>query len=100
MTRKILAERIKRCLSYRSGLSAREIALRLQTDKKEINSVLYHELKNEFTDVDLVGKNRAVFNIKGNQFRLVAAINYQYQIVYIRFIGTHNDYDSMDATTI
>ena len=52
MTRKILAERIKRCLSYRSGLSAREIALRLQTDKKEINSVLYRELKNEFNHDD------------------------------------------------
>ncbi len=52
MTRKILAERIKRCLSERPGLLAREISLRVQADKKEINSVLYSELKNVFHQDD------------------------------------------------
>ena len=52
MTREVLAKRIKRCLSYRPGLTARDIALRLQTEKKEINSVLYGELNNEFNHDD------------------------------------------------
>jgi len=44
--------------------------------------------------------NRVVFNIAGNQYRLIVKINYPYRIVYIRFIGTHADYDAIDAATI
>ena len=40
------------------------------------------------------------FNIAGNQYRLIVKINYPYRIVYIRFIGTHADYDTIDVTTI
>jgi len=44
--------------------------------------------------------NRIVFNIKGNSYRLIAAINYNFKIVYIRFIGTHQEYDKMNAEEI
>jgi RelE-like HigB toxin of type II HigAB toxin-antitoxin system len=44
--------------------------------------------------------NRVVFNIAGNQYRLVVKINYPYRIVYIRFVGTHAEYDTVDVTTI
>jgi mRNA interferase HigB len=44
--------------------------------------------------------NRAVFNIKGNKYRVVVAIKYEFFVVYIRFIGTHADYDAIDAATI
>lgn len=44
--------------------------------------------------------NRVAFNIAGNHYRLVAKINYPYRILYIRFIGTHADYDAIDVTTI
>ena len=58
----------------------------------------------DITDVhgnaSVVGNNRVVFNIQGNQYRLVVAINYPHGIVYIRFIGSHRDYDRIDVTTI
>ena len=57
-------------------------------------------LKLQFRSASLLRDNRVVFNIAGNQYRLVVKINYPYRIVYIRFIGTHKDYDAIDATTI
>jgi mRNA interferase HigB len=41
-----------------------------------------------------------VFNIKGNHYRLVVAINYAYGVCYIRFVGTHPEYDRIDAATV
>lgn len=48
----------------------------------------------------LLPDQRAVFKIKGNQFRLVVRVNYQHHLVFIRFIGTHAEYDRIDATRI
>jgi mRNA interferase HigB len=47
-----------------------------------------------------VGDNRVVFNIKGNDYRLVVRINYPYRIVYIRFLGTHAEYDRIDVKEV
>jgi mRNA interferase HigB len=58
------------------------------------------DIKNVYRNASFVGNNRVVFNIKGNQYRLVVAIQYQHGIIYIRFIGTHAEYDKIDATTI
>jgi mRNA-degrading endonuclease HigB of HigAB toxin-antitoxin module len=44
--------------------------------------------------------SRVVFNVAGNQYRLVVKINYPYRVVYIRFIGTHTEYDAIDVTNI
>lgn len=44
--------------------------------------------------------NRVVFNLKGNDYRLIVAIAYKLGIVYIKFIGTHNEYDEVDAETV
>ena len=48
----------------------------------------------------IIAGNRIVFNIKGNQYRLIVAVNYATGIVYIRFIGTHREYDDVDAETV
>jgi len=58
------------------------------------------ELKREYPSASIIEGNRIVFNIKGNHYRLIVKINYHYQIIWVRFIGTHAEYDKIDAKTI
>ncbi|HYK44589.1 MAG TPA: type II toxin-antitoxin system HigB family toxin [Parafilimonas sp.] len=58
------------------------------------------DIKKEYPSASILLDNRVVFNIKGNHYRLVVKINYDYQMVWIKFIGTHADYDKIDATKI
>ena len=60
----------------------------------------FNQLKAQFGNASVVGNNRAVFNIKGSDYRLVAAVDYEKQILWIRFIGTHKAYDKIDAKNI
>lgn len=48
----------------------------------------------------IIGRDRAIFNIRGNRYRLVVGVNYQYKIVYVRFIGTHAEYNRIDAESV
>lgn len=59
-----------------------------------------NELKQTFNSADYVGNNRVVFNIKGNDYRLIAIIIYVSQKVYIRWIGTHAEYDRLTAKEV
>jgi mRNA interferase HigB len=54
----------------------------------------------EFPSVRNIGVTRLIFNIKGNKYRLIVRVNYAHQIMLIRFIGTHAEYDRIDAKTI
>ncbi len=58
------------------------------------------DIKRVYASASIVGNNRVVFNIKGNQYRLIVAVNYPLGIVYIRFIGSHREYDKVDAATV
>lgn len=60
----------------------------------------FNALKEQFGNASVVGNNRVVFNIKGNTYRLIASIDYEKQILWIRFVGTHKAYDKIDAKTI
>jgi mRNA interferase HigB len=60
----------------------------------------YHEVKEMFNSVDAIGNDRFVFNIRGNNYRLVAMIFFDIRTIYIRFVGTHSDYDKIDSTII
>ena len=58
------------------------------------------EIKKEYPSASFLPGNRVVFNIKGNKYRLIVKINYDYQMLWVRFIGKHPEYDKIDATKI
>lgn len=60
----------------------------------------FSDIKSDFGSVDYVGNQHYVFNIRGNKYRLVVVVNYPMGYVFIRFIGTHQEYDKIDASTI
>ena len=57
-------------------------------------------IKKVYRNASFVGNNRVVFNIKGNGYRLIVAIHYGRGIVFIRFVGTHEEYNRIDAGTV
>ena len=58
------------------------------------------DIKKSYTSGSFLNDNRVVFNIKGNHYRLIVKFNYERQWAFIRFIGTHDSYDRIDAETI
>lgn len=67
---------------------------------KEAQWECFAEVKKSFNSVDIVGNQHYVFNIRGNHHRLVVVIKFTIKWVYIRFIGTHEEYDRIDCSTI
>lgn len=59
-----------------------------------------NDVKLSFNSADILPNNRVIFNIKGNKYRLIINVKYEMKIVYIRFIGTHAEYDKIDAINI
>lgn len=59
-----------------------------------------NEIKQEYPSASILNNNRVVFNIKGNNYRLIVKINYGYRMIWIRFIGTHAEYDTINANEI
>lgn len=60
----------------------------------------FADVKKDFNSVDNVGNQHYVFNIRGNNHRLIVVIKFTIKWIYIRFIGTHTEYDKIDASTI
>ena len=67
---------------------------------KKSNWTCFADIKKTYNSVDNIGNQRYVFNIKGNNYRLVVVIKFTIQFVYIRFIGTHKEYDEINCLTI
>jgi mRNA interferase HigB len=59
-----------------------------------------NEIKLEYPSASILSDNRIVFNIKGNNYRIIVKINFEYEMVWIRFVGTHAEYDKINANTI
>jgi mRNA interferase HigB len=70
----------------------------LETSKAEWKNP--NEIKQEYPSAIILNHSRIVFNIKGNKYRLIIKINYDYQMIWIRFIGTHAEYDKINANEI
>jgi mRNA interferase HigB len=58
------------------------------------------KIKAKYRSASILKDSRVVFNIKGNDYRIVVKINYPYRMVYVRFIGTHTEYDKIDAEEV
>ncbi len=58
------------------------------------------DIKSVYANASIIANNRVVFNIKGNNYRLIVHMRYEIGIIFIRFIGTHAEYDKVDAETI
>ena len=69
-----------------------------ETEKAQWNNI--NDLKAEYPNASILKENRIVFNIKGNNYRLIVKFNFEYQISWIRFIGTHAEYDKINANEI
>ena len=57
-------------------------------------------IKDQYRHASFVADNRVIFNIGGNKFRLVVHVNYDFGIVFIKFVGTHREYDRIDPETV
>lgn len=66
--------------------------------KAEWNS--FQDIKKQFRSASIVGNDRVVFNIKGNDYRLIVLILFRKGKAFIRFVGTHAEYNKIDAKTI
>ena len=66
-----------------------------QNDYQDVHQLLKH-----FPKCRAIGKNRYVFNIKGNKYRLVVKVNFNLNTVWIRFVGLHKDYDNINTLEI
>ena len=69
-------------------------------EAKKANWKTPADIKHHYRNASFLANNRVVFNIKGNDYRLVVAIKYEFQIVYIRFVGTHKQYDKINAEEV
>ena len=69
-------------------------------EAREANWATPDDIRMRYAAASLLAGNRVVFNIRGNRYRLVVAVRYDLGIVFIRFVGTHAEYDRIDATTV
>ena len=101
MVRVIALSTIKAFLGKGAGVAdAREPVMAWFRQVKRADWAKPADLKRHIRSASILKDGRAVFNIAGNKYRIVVWINYPYRVVYIRFIGTHRQYDSIDAQSI
>ncbi len=60
----------------------------------------FHDIKTLYPSASIVGNDRVVFNIKGNSYRLIVLVRFRGKKLFIRFVGTHKEYDKIDARTV
>jgi mRNA interferase HigB len=96
---RVIARRVLRDYSAKEPAAATELNTWF-AEAKQAEWKTPADIKAKYGSASILKEGRVVFNICGNNYRLVAKINYAYGIVFIRFIGTHKDYDAINAETI
>ena len=96
----VVITRTKLILFYEKEPIAKEPLLKwynnvIVSDWNDLNSI-----KQTYNNVDYIGNDRYVFNIAGNKYRIVAMIHFSKRTLYLRFVGTHKQYDKIDCKTI
>jgi mRNA interferase HigB len=80
--------------------SAKQSILSWLKEMKQAQWKNVNELKFQYRNASIIGDKRIIFNIKGNAYRLIVDIEYQYKIIFIVWFGTHAEYDKINAKTI
>ena len=100
-TVRVISRRILRQFWQNHRYQDSEQALRAwYAEAKTANWASPQEIKESYRTASIIGNNRVVFNICGNKYRLIVAIKYNFGIIFIRFIGTHKQYDKISAEDI
>jgi mRNA interferase HigB len=94
ISRKKLKEFWERHTDARSSLES------WLADVRQADWQMPNDIKMVYRNASFVANNRIIFNIKGNKYRLIVVVQYAYKIVFIRFIGTHQEYGEIDSKTI
>lgn len=87
-------------LFWEKRSDARQSLQAWYADVKHANWKSPTDIKKAYRNASFVANNRVVFNIKGNKYRVIVAVQYKFRIVFIRFVGTHQEYDQVDAATV
>lgn len=91
----------KHIIAYYEKWPVAEQALKAWYDEAvKANWLTPQAIKTHYAHASFLTNNRVVFNIKGNDHRLIVAVAYQFGAIYIKFIGTHKEYDAIDAATV
>lgn len=85
---------------YESETKAKEPLLKWYNEVLLSDWQDFHNMKQTFNSVDSVGNDRFVFNVAGNKYRIVAMIHFSKRTIYLRFVGTHKQYDKIDCKTV
>lgn len=97
--KRIIAKRVLREFWEKHADSEQHLKTWFETAKKS-NWTSPNEIKQTYISASVLKDSRVVFNIKGNSYRLIVKFNFERQWAFIRFIGTHAEYDKVDAGTI
>lgn len=90
----------KLVLFYNKHIAAKSALEEWYSKVQDAEWTCFTDIKKTFNSVDSIGNQRYVFNIKGNSYRLVVVIKFTIRFVYIRFVGTHAEYEKIDCKTI
>ena len=98
---RVIARRSLRQFWEKSGREDAKTPLEMWHDEVvKANWHTPHDIKQQFGNASICGNNRVVFNIAGNKYRLVAEMQYRAGIVWVKFIGTHAEYDKINVETV